>query len=195
METLVEYPSNYSLFRVADSKKLTTSELQEFNKKMVEIEEAGEPHTNLILSDGIYSFHIFNKVVSDKFEVQMSVEKLSDDEGNIPFSVVEEVPIFPGCESESDKRACFNEKIQKHISKNFNYPQAAQEAGIQGRVNVMFVIQEDGSIGHLKMRGPDKLLEDEVERIINRLPTMTPGKHKGTVVAVPFSIPVTFKLQ
>jgi TonB family protein len=113
----------------------------------------------------------------------------------VSFSIVEKVPIFPGCENATDKRACFNEKIQKHISKNFNYPQAAQEAGIQGRVNVMFVIQEDGSIGHLKMRGPDKLLEDEVERIINRLPTMTPGKHKGTVVAVPFSIPVTFKLQ
>lgn len=59
----------------------------------------------------------------------------------------------------------------------------------------MFVIQEDGSIGQLHMRGPDKLLEDEVERIIKRLPYMTPGKQKGTVVAVPFSIPVTFKLQ
>jgi bla regulator protein BlaR1 len=118
-----------------------------------------------------------------------------DNATQVPFEAVEEIPIFPGCESESDKRACFNEKIQKHISENFNYPQAAQDAGIQGRVNVMFIIQEDGSIGNMKLRGPDKLLEDEVERIINRLPTMTPGKQKGTVVAVPFSIPVTFKLQ
>jgi TonB family protein len=85
--------------------------------------------------------------------------------------------------------------IQRHISKNFNYPQEAQDKGIQGRVNVIFTIQRDGSIGNLKMRGPDRLLENEVERIIKRLPQMIPGEHEGETVDVPFSIPVTFKLQ
>ena len=116
-------------------------------------------------------------------------------ENAFPFGSVQEVPIFPGCENADDQRACFNDQMQKHISKNFNYPLAAQKAGIQGRVSVMFTISSKGTIENIIMRGPDKLLEDEVERIINKLPLMTPGKNKGKVVNVPFSIPVNFRLQ
>ena len=118
-----------------------------------------------------------------------------DEDLDVPFSVIEDVPVFPGCEKESDKRACFNKMIQKHISKNFRYPEIAQEMGVQGRVNVMFVIQKDGSIGNVRMRGPDKNLEKEAARIIDKLPKMTPGKQRGRAVRVPFSIPITFKLQ
>lgn len=114
---------------------------------------------------------------------------------DIPFAVIEDVPIFPGCEKESDKRACFNSMMQKHISKNFRYPEISQEMGVQGRVNVMFTIQKDGSIGNVRMRGPDKNLEAEAARIISKLPNMTPGKQRGRAVRVPFSIPITFKLQ
>ncbi|MDF4201916.1 TonB family protein [Maribacter sp. SA7] len=114
---------------------------------------------------------------------------------DVPYAVVEEAPIFPGCEDVVDKRACFNEKIQQHIGKYFKYPQAAQDANIEGRVNTMFVISSEGEIENIKMRGPDKLLEDEVERIVKLLPKMTPGMQSGKAVNVPFSIPVQFKLQ
>ena len=114
---------------------------------------------------------------------------------DVPFAVIEDVPIFPGCESESDKRACFQSMMQKHISKNFRYPEIAQEMGVQGRVSVMFTIQKDGSIGNVRMRGPDKNLEKEAARIIGKLPKMTPGKQRGNAVRVPFSIPINFKLQ
>jgi len=114
---------------------------------------------------------------------------------DVPFAVIEDVPIFPGCEGASDKRACFQEMMQKHIGKNFRYPEIAQEMGVQGRVSVMFTIQKDGSIGNVRMRGPDKNLEKEAARIIGKLPKMTPGKQRGRAVRVPFSIPITFKLQ
>lgn len=119
------------------------------------------------------------------------VEEIED----VPFAVIEDVPVYPGCEGASDKRACFNEMIQKHIRKNFRYPEIAQEMGIQGRVNVMFTIMTDGSIGNIRYRGPDKNLEAEALRIIQRLPKMTPGRQRGRAVRVPFSIPITFKLQ
>ncbi len=44
----------------------------------------------------------------------------------IDFATIDVVPIFPGCENAEDKRACFNEKMIQHVSKNFNYPQEAQ---------------------------------------------------------------------
>lgn len=116
---------------------------------------------------------------------------------DVPFAVIEDVPIYPGCErvSKSERRACFQEKINKHIRKNFRYPEIAQEMGIQGRVYVQFVIGKDGSITGVRMRGPDNNLEKEAARIISKLPKMTPGKQRGRPVRVPFSIPITFRLQ
>ena len=116
---------------------------------------------------------------------------------DVPFAVIEDVPIYPGCENvpKSQRRACFQEQINKHIRKNFRYPEIAQEMGIQGRVYVQFVIAKDGAITSVRMRGPDKNLEKEAARIISKLPRMTPGKQRGRAVRVPFSIPITFRLQ
>jgi len=118
-----------------------------------------------------------------------------EEEAEVAFSVIEDVPVFPGCEDAKDKRACFQEMMNKHIAKNFRYPELAQEMGIQGLVNIMFVIQKDGSIGNVQMRGPDKSLEVEAQRIIDKLPKMVPGKQRGQAVKVPFSLPINFKLQ
>jgi protein TonB len=126
--------------------------------------------------------------------VEVEEEELDID---VPFAVIEDVPIFPGCErvKKSERRDCFQEKMNKHIRKNFRYPEIAQEMGIQGRVYVNFIIAKDGKITNIRMRGPDKNLENEAQRIISRLPSMIPGKQRGRPVRVPFSIPITFRLQ
>ena len=126
--------------------------------------------------------------------VEVEEEELDID---VPFAVIEDVPIFPGCErvKKSERRNCFQEKMNKHIRKNFRYPEIAQEMGIQGRVYVNFIIAKDGKITNIRMRGPDKNLENEAQRIIAKLPSMTPGKQRGRPVRVPFSIPITFRLQ
>ena len=127
---------------------------------------------------------------------EIEVEEF-DDDIDVPFAVIEDVPVYPGCErvAKSKRRDCFQEKINLHIKKNFRYPEIAQEMGIQGRVYVSFVISTDGSIINVRSRGPDKNLEGEAERIISRLPRMVPGKQRGRAVRVPFSIPITFRLQ
>ena len=111
---------------------------------------------------------------------EVEIEEEFDDV-DVPFAVIEDVPIFPGCEkvSKSERRNCFQQQMNKHIRKNFRYPEIAQEMGIQGRVYVNFIISKDGSITNIRMRGPDKNLEKEAQRIISRLPTMTPGKKRG----------------
>ncbi|MCE2614157.1 energy transducer TonB [Flavobacteriaceae bacterium D16] len=117
------------------------------------------------------------------------------DEEEIPFILIEDVPVFPGCEGAGDKRACFQEMIMKHVRKNFRYPELAVEMGLQGRVSIAFIIDKDGSIGNIRMRGPHKILEKEAGRIISKLPQMTPGKQRGRAVKVPFMMPIMFKLQ
>ncbi len=136
-----------------------------------------------------------NEEIAKIEDIEVAKEDIPD---QIPFVLIENAPVFPGCENEKtekEKRECFQEMMQNHIRKNFRYPELAQEMGIEGRVNVIFVIQKDGSIGNVQMRGPDKSLEAEAARIISKLPKMAPGKQRGTAVKVPYSIPITFKLN
>ena len=141
---------------------------------------------------------IIESTETDQEEVVEEVEVMEEElDIDVPFAIIEDVPLYPGCENvpKSQRRKCFQEKIQKHIYNEFRYPEIAQEMGIQGRVFVQFMIGKDGKISGIRTRGPDKNLEKEANRIISKLPRMTPGKQRGRPVRVPFSIPVTFKLN
>ena len=116
---------------------------------------------------------------------------------DLPFVVIEDVPIYPGCEtiSSTARRRCFNQKIQRHIQKNFNYPEEAQKLQIEGKVITSFMVDKNGNITKIVTRGPHPLLELEARRIFSKLPQMVPGKHRGKAVQVPFAIPLSFKLH
>ena len=121
----------------------------------------------------------------------------SEKEPEVPFAIIEDVPLFPGCETvpKSKRRECFQNKMNRHIAQNFRYPDFAIKNGIQGRVFVQFIIGKDGNIVDIRSRGPHAILERGAERIIEKLPKMTPGYQRGLPVKVPFSIPITFRLQ
>ncbi|WP_394747322.1 energy transducer TonB [Spongiimicrobium salis] len=137
------------------------------------------------------------EVPKGEFKITEIPDEEEDIIDEVPFILVEDVPIFPGCEKveKSERRTCFNEKMKKHVKRYFRYPEAAQEIGQQGRVDVLFKIDTDGTVTDVQMRGPAKILEKEAARIIGKLPKMTPGKQRGNAVRVPFSIPITFKLN
>lgn len=116
----------------------------------------------------------------------------------VPFAIIENVPVFPGCEGTTDNEAqkeCFQMKVTEHVRKNFTYPEAAVDLNIQGRVYVQFIIDTQGHITNITSRGPHAYLEKEAQRIISILPAMTPGKQRGKAVKVPYSMPITFKLE
>lgn len=105
--------------------------------------------------------------------------------GDQIFTVVEEMPKFPGGE----------EALLKFINTNIKYPVIAQENGIQGRVIVCFVVNKDGSVSDTEVvRGVDPALDVEALRVINTFPKWTPGKQRGQAVAVKYTVPITFKL-
>ncbi len=126
----------------------------------------------------------------------IEAEIIEDEEVvNVPFAIINEVPIFPGCENNEtvDRRSCFSQQLQKHISTHFRYPEEAKKQDIQGRVSVMFTIDAKGNIISIKTRG-NPILEEEARRIIELLPKMEPGKHHNRPVSVPFSIPISFSM-
>lgn len=131
-------------------------------------------------------------------EVTGTVEEVDVD---VPFAVLEDVPLFPGCEKvpRAQQRDCFMEQMNKHIIKHFDYPTRAKEDGVQGRITVMFVIDKTGNVTNLRIRGLNKkgseLLENEAERIIKKLPKFTPGKQRGKAVPVSYAQPILFKIN
>ena len=115
----------------------------------------------------------------------------------VPFAVIEDKPLFQECKNvpRSEQMSCFKEHLDKHVKNNFRYPQAALDMGIEGRVNVSFRINTDGTISILGVRGTDRILEDEAKRIISSIPKLIPGKQRDKPTAVTFAYPINFKLS
>ena len=130
---------------------------------------------------------------------QVVVKEVEDDNIEIPFSVIENVPVFPGCEKEKTndaKRQCMSDKISDFVNKKFN-TELAGELGLSGkqRISVMFKIDKNGDITNVMARAPHPGLEKEAKRVIALLPKMQPGKQRGKAVTVPYSLPILFQVQ
>ena len=134
---------------------------------------------------------------SEEIEFVEEVEEETDEIFN--FAVVENKPVYPGCEkyaTEDEKFQCFNASIIKHINKNFKFPEMARQMGIQGRIYVNFVVEKNGSISNVTIaRGVDKLLDDEAIRVIKKLPKFQPAKQRGKPVRMQYTVPINAKLQ
>ncbi len=120
------------------------------------------------------------------------------DRVEIPFGVIENVPLYPGCESLStnvERRKCMSDKITKLVQKNFNVDMAS-DLGLKGRqrINVVFKINKEGDIEGIRSRAPHPELEKEAVRIISLLPKMKPGSQDGKNVIVPYSLPIIFEV-
>ncbi|WP_188112082.1 energy transducer TonB [Aquimarina sp. RZ0] len=118
---------------------------------------------------------------------------------HVPFSVVEDVPVFPGCEklkTNKEKAACFSEKISRIVSRKFN-TDIGNEYGLQGvqRIYTLFDVAADGTIQNVQVRAPHPKLKKEAERVIGLLPRMTPGMQRKEPVAVKYQLPIVFKVQ
>ena len=138
---------------------------------------------------------LIEEAIIDNTEI-MEVEEIEVDV-EVPFSVVEEVPIYPGCEkgSETQKRRCMSDAISRFVQRNFN-TSIAQSLGIKGRlrVNSIFNINKFGNVSFIRSRGSHPKMEEEANRVISLIPKMKPGKQHGIAVAVPYSLPVIFEI-
>ncbi|SDR71789.1 protein TonB [Gillisia sp. Hel1_33_143] len=118
---------------------------------------------------------------------------------DVPFAVIEDVPIFPGCENLSNndqRKKCMSEKVQDFVNKKFNIDLGSQ-LGLSGvnRIIVQFKIDKNGNITEVRSRAPHPRLEQEAARVINALPKMKPGKQRGKPVGVMYSLPIVFQVQ
>jgi len=125
-------------------------------------------------------------VEGDKDIIDLPDENpIGEDEGKI-FTVVEEMPGFPGGEG----------KLFEYLQKNIKYPPVARENGIQGRVYVTFVVDKDGKIKDAKiLRGIGGGCDEEALRVIRTMPQWKAGRQNGRSVQVQYNLPVNFTLK
>ncbi|WP_051209852.1 energy transducer TonB [Gelidibacter mesophilus] len=112
---------------------------------------------------------------------------------------VEQVPIYPGCESANnneERRACMSDKLSSLIKKKFNTG-IAQDLGLFGlqKIYVQFKIDKSGNVIEILSRAPSQQLEDEAARVLSKVPQMVPGKQRHRPVAVMYSLPILFDVQ
>ncbi|MHB1276920.1 MAG: energy transducer TonB [Bacteroidia bacterium] len=122
--------------------------------------------------------------VIEPIQEQVEVtEKTSEPE---IFVVVEDMPEFPGGPGE----------MTKFIIENLEYPPLAQENGIQGKVMVEFIVDEQGKITNAKVvKGIGFGCDEAALKVVNKMPRWSPGKQRNKAVRVRFVLPIKFQLM
>lgn len=127
-------------------------------------------------------------------EIEEIIEEEEIAEKDIPFAIIEEAPVFPGCTgTKAQKRQCLQDKIKAHVNKTFR-TQIAQDIGLSAgkkKVYVQFTIDKSGNITNVKARGPHARLEKEAIRVVKLLPKMKPGLQRTRPVRVSYTLPIT----
>ncbi len=133
-----------------------------------------------------------------KEEEIVEVEEEEEVMEDVPFSVIENVPVFPGCKgSNKELRKCLSDKITKHVGRKFDVD-LAQDLGLSAgkkRISVQFKIDKNGNITDIKARAPHPRLQKEAMRIIKLLPKMKPGKQRNKPVNVRYNLPIVFNVE
>ena len=143
------------------------------------------------------------KTCKESYETAVSTKNCASAPGPFPvegeiFKVVEESPLFPGCDTvtnSTERRKCAEEKLLAFLKDNLVYPPSAIEEGLEGTVYVKFVVEEDGCVDGIEIvKSLGCGCAQESIRLVEMMPQWTPGKQRGTPVRVQFNLPVKFEL-
>ena len=127
----------------------TTIVAQEVKKIEKVIEKSEQPQKSVIKieTNEVAKIAPMNPIKTEKNVIQ-------EDE---TIETVEQLPQFEACKSveKSEQKKCFESQIQKHIRKNLTYPVKALENNIQGKLNIIFLIDSNGNVKVLNVTGPE----------------------------------------
>ena len=126
----------------------------------------------------------FNRAAPELIRVEVPVEE-----------EVEEDVIQVAPEVEAEYPGGYG-ALMKFLSENIKYPQLAKEGGITGKVFITFVVEKDGSIGHVRV--PREIgggCGAEAVRVIKMMPKWSPGRQNGRPVRTSYTVPVSFSLH
>lgn len=108
-------------------------------------------------------------------------EQEEEEEEEDFFVVVEEMPELIGGLAE--------------LQSKIKYPEMARRAGIEGRVYIQFIVNEQGEVENPQViRGIGGGADEEALRVVSQA-KFRPGMQRGRPVRVQYSLPIFFRLQ
>ncbi|MEZ4859243.1 MAG: energy transducer TonB [Flavobacteriaceae bacterium] len=148
---------------------------------------------------------IIESLETDQDQIIVEIEDIEEVEVEeeeivyVPFAVIEDVPIYPGCESKNnnhERKQCLEVNVMAFVQTRFN-TELANDLGLEGkqRISVQFKIDRNGIVTNVRARAPHPKLEQEAIRVIESLPKMIPGKQRGKPVGVLYALPILFKVE
>lgn len=88
------------------------------------------------------------------------------------------------------------DNFYKYIAANLSYPAEARQKGIEGRVFIGFVVNQDGSISDVRpLKGIGGGCDEEAVRIMAQAEPWNPGKQRGIAVRQRMVIPIVYSLD
>jgi TonB family protein len=118
--------------------------------------------------------------------IKVVTQESTSDKEEVPFTVVEQMPMFPGGDV----------ALLNYIGENTLYPEAAKTQNVQGRVIVRFCVSSKGTVTQLSvLKGVSPELDAEAIRVVGTLPKFQPGRQSGKDVPVWYMVPITFTLN
>jgi len=135
----------------------------------------------------------------EKVESGVTVDGLNILKGNFDHIVINAREVESDIVLWPDKEAEFNggyAAMVNFIHSTLTYPESSKIMNEQGRVQLTFVVEKDGSISNVEVvRGDYKDLNREASRIIRSFPNWKPGEKGGKNVRTSVSLPIVFTLQ
>ena len=131
--------------------------------------------------------------------VTVDEPKGPEPEETVPFIMIENAPVFKGCEglSKEENKKCFDKKMMKFVRRNFD-ADLANDLGLNSgkyRISAQFVIDNKGDVVDVKIRAPHVKMKRETKDLIEKLPKFTPGKQRNKAVKVRYNLPITFRVD
>lgn len=135
---------------------------------------------------GMYKKTIPTNQSTEMTENKSQFNEAVGDENEIIYEEVDTPPSFQNGE----------QGLKTFLANNIKYPVVAAENGMEGCVDVEFVVWNDGSIRNVKVaKSVDPALDKEAVRLVKAMPKWLPGKKDGKYVNVKYTTPINFRLQ
>ena len=187
----------------SENKEVATLSLEE---KISNLEASVAARTDLTEAEQV-GLADLNKLASSKSQRRFITTDAPnksfnfDDLGadRVEFNAITEPPYYSSC-NDADmevRRDCVEEVINAWVKQNFN-PEIINNSQVDGRyeISASFLIDTEGKIRDVIIRnGYDKALAAETKRVLENLPQMQPGKHKGKPMAALYSLPVVYDIK
>lgn len=112
------------------------------------------------------------------------------------FSEFETYPEFSEC-SEIDfngEEACFKNTLMRMLTENFKLPSKVSEENYTGEVIILFEVTKEGTFKVLYIDAIYSELKEEIQRVFDELPTISPATYNGKPAYAQFRLPLRIPL-